>query len=274
MYSKFLRHKGFTIIEVLISLAIFAIIAIPLSMMVLQSVKINKQSEVKQQSMMVVQNLIESIKSLPDEEILKSSSIQISTDGTLDINKNKDGIFEVSGTVKGYNVGGHIKPLNKYEYQNNKSDISKDINIYIKEDSQIVLDIKDKGGNYSKIVNPTQKNIDITKKDKDTVTINSEEVKSSSNIENIGIFFDKSCKDKYKLSIKNDSDVESGFYIFKEESSKATYDIENSGGIFNIYSNILIPDEKYTNDNRVYEIHIKAKKANDIFESYAYKNIK
>lgn len=274
MYLRFLRHKGFTIIEVLISLAIFSIIAIPLSMMVLQSVKINKQSEVKQQSMMVVQNLIESIKSLPDKDILNSSSLKISTEDTLKIDRHEDKSFKISGTVKGYGIDGYIKPLNKYEFQTNKADTRKDINIYIKEDSALQLDVKNNMGNTIKKIYLTQKNIDIIRKDKNTLTINSEETIAPKDIDNIGFFFDKSCKDNYKLSIKNHSDIDSAFYIFKEESSNATYNIENSGGIFNIYSNILIPDEEYSSDNRIYEIYIKAEKAKDVFESYSYKNIK
>lgn len=99
MYLKILKQKGFTIIEVLISLAIFAIVAMPISMMVLHSVKINKQSEVKQQSMMIAQDLMENIKALPDKDLINETSLEILKEENLKIIKvGNEGSFDISGS--------------------------------------------------------------------------------------------------------------------------------------------------------------------------------
>lgn len=275
MYFKFRKQKGFTIIEALISLAIFAIIVAPISMMVLNSVKINKQSEEKQQSMMIVQNLVESIKSLSDEELLNESSLKISNEEALKIIKKENSeSFNISGSSKGYEIEGYILPLNKYQFNTNNSNIRKNINIYVSENINPVLNIEDKDENILKKIYLNNKSISIVKKSGNILIVNNEEVDVSNQIDDIGIFIDKSCKDNYELMIKNDDEKESNLYIFKKETSNATYNINNAGGVFNIYSNIIIPDEEYSNNNRLYEIYVKAKKGKDVFESYSYKNIK
>lgn len=275
MYLKILKQKGFTIIEVLISLAIFAIVAMPISMMVLHSVKINKQSEVKQQSMMIAQDLMENIKALPDKDLINETSLEILKEENLKIIKvGNEGSFDISGSSKGYIIEGYIKPINKYKFNTNNSDIKKTINIYINEKPSLVLKVKDKDENLINTIQLRNKNISIVKKSENTLIVDDQNIEFLDNIDDIGVFLANGCTGKYAVDIENNSEKESNIYFYKKESSSATYNIRNQGGIFSIYSNILIPEEQYSNNNRLYEIYVKAKKGKDVFEAYSYKNIK
>lgn len=64
------KKKAMTLIEVIISIGIFAIIAIPISTMILKAIDANRQGEYKQQSINYGQKIMEKLKSLDDEEFL------------------------------------------------------------------------------------------------------------------------------------------------------------------------------------------------------------
>lgn len=83
------KNKGLTLIEVVISLAIFSLLAIPVSGFVNSSIKMNKKSEVKQQATLLGQSILEELASVDklvvgmnqlfgksDVEILESDSCE------------------------------------------------------------------------------------------------------------------------------------------------------------------------------------------------------
>lgn len=58
------KNKGLTLVEVVISLAIFSLLAVPVAGFVNSSVKMNKKSEVKQQATLLGQSILEELASV------------------------------------------------------------------------------------------------------------------------------------------------------------------------------------------------------------------
>lgn len=86
MKLRFNKHKGSTLIEVMVSIVIFSIVSIPLSMMVLSSIANNKKGENEQAAVIATQQIIERVRA---NNVSALTSLNIKTDAphTLDFVK-------------------------------------------------------------------------------------------------------------------------------------------------------------------------------------------
>lgn len=96
MKNHYKKHKGFTLVEMIISMALFAILMTPIYSMVISSISHNKNGEVKQTAALHGQEIFEKIKSgsvVVDGygNITKIGDIDISTPTNEVINKLGDG---------------------------------------------------------------------------------------------------------------------------------------------------------------------------------------
>ena len=82
MRGRFNKKKGTTLIEVLISIAIFSIVIIPLSMMVISSIANNKKGENKQYAVSVAQQIIEQLRA---NNATNPGIVTIKTDKTYEL---------------------------------------------------------------------------------------------------------------------------------------------------------------------------------------------
>lgn len=113
------KNKGFTLVELIISVALIGILLIPVSSMVLSTVRTNKSAEIKQKATLVGQQILE-----------KFRAIEVNKDGTsfnftgMTFNEKKaDNIFVIND-VDGYQV---TTTLNK---KNTLDDASVDVPKY------------------------------------------------------------------------------------------------------------------------------------------------
>lgn len=86
MKLKFNKHKGSTLIEVMVSVVIFTIVSIPLSMTVLSSITNNKKGETEQAAVVAAQQIIERVRA-NNVSALTSFNIKTDDNHTLDFVK-------------------------------------------------------------------------------------------------------------------------------------------------------------------------------------------
>ena len=99
--------KGFTLIEIVVSLAIIGIMMIPLANSLIMSVKANKMGEIAQESKNISQEIVESLRSLGNVEA--GTITAGSGDDTVEIVPMTD---SVGGIIEGkYNIRGTIDDI-------------------------------------------------------------------------------------------------------------------------------------------------------------------
>lgn len=109
------KRKGLTLIEVVISLALFSILAIPVAMFVNTSVGMNKKAELKQQASLVGQSILEDLGIISELTIGESNNVFGSTNVTLktgtDCNPDLYCIDNLS--LSGFELNINLNPLNE-----------------------------------------------------------------------------------------------------------------------------------------------------------------
>lgn len=95
------KKKGFTLLEIVIALAVIGIMMIPLGSALFTSVRTNKMGEIKQESKLISQEIIEKIRSFGD--IKDSMSFNVGKEQGDLINITKD-----TSNNKVYNVKGSV----------------------------------------------------------------------------------------------------------------------------------------------------------------------
>ena len=121
------NNKGFSLIEIIISLAIASIMILSGYQLIINAVKLNKKGEDRQQANLVGQQVIEEIKTIDDRNI---------STNLLTINEN----LILTGTING----------NINEYKGTLLDESGeyDVNIFIEKE-----DVDNKKNNYNSEIN-------------------------------------------------------------------------------------------------------------------------
>lgn len=104
--------KGYTLLEIVVALAILTIMILPLANSLVSSVKANKMAETKQESKLISQEIIEKLRTIGDvKEMTGANSLKLGSNGDL-VSINKDSIdntkFSVSGIVQDIEVRGTI----------------------------------------------------------------------------------------------------------------------------------------------------------------------
>lgn len=109
MRKKF--KKGFTLLEIAISLGLMAIILIPTGNMVMGSVKTNKSAENKQQASMLLQETVEYLKTASDlnDQMLIEHGIEVVRDSSKDADgKEYYKINRINPNEYGFTVEGGV----------------------------------------------------------------------------------------------------------------------------------------------------------------------
>ncbi|PWL52440.1 prepilin-type N-terminal cleavage/methylation domain-containing protein [Clostridium cadaveris] len=261
------KKKAMTLIEVIISIGIFAIIAIPISTMILKAIDANRQGEYKQQSINYGQKIMEKLKSLDDEEFLnldKNHDLQ-----DIEVLK-KDMGYALDGSKNGYKITGTITPVEKYTVQkveNAYDSIDADVYLSISSNKNSAMKIKD-GIKYDLGMIDDKLSIAINE---DSLIINNKKFRNS--ITSILILFEEDSKNQYILDLNN---KKSGLnlYIAKERGSEASYNMNSHGNSINIYEGIIKERDLSYGESRLYNIELKIEKNGKVFNIEGDKRVR
>lgn len=277
--------KGFTLLEVIISLALISIILIPISNMVLTSVKINKATENKQQAKAVLQETIENIKAI--ERLSTESSNPLSNGITLSksMGEDKKLIYSLSGNVNEFSIEGSIKE-SSIVTNNKVNEIKVDKTIYFHKSSISISEnsesisigeaIKKSSGS---LVTPSEE-VAIKMSDGQDITITYGENKNIISIptpENnaLLICLKENGEKKLKLNIENSSERKKlKVYLYNGEKISERDDviISELNGPIELIEGIK-NDEDIVNE-KLYVVELRASKNGEVIESMNLQLIK
>lgn len=293
--KKYNKSKGLTLIEIIISLAILAILLVPISNLVIASTKINKDGENKQKAVTIAEQMIEEIKALPDLQNGKTLTNGLILNSDTNPSNQNGFVGSVTNLPGGFDASITIKPqvnLKINTGKNNTLAYDADINIGGTKSNLNILDINSDTTDYSitidnmKIINNDthiligKKYIDVDGHEqfqqfKDIVFPSSAGRKvrilltSSTDLSN-----SDGTKNDFTANVLNNSTNTISLYFQANQNAKFnTYAIFNEGGVVRKYTNI---NENFTpsNTSRAYEVDITINKnSNKIYETKAYKTM-
>lgn len=249
--------KGASLLEVLISLAIFAAAAGPVSVLVMKALSINKEGEYRQEEMLTAQQITEKIKALKEEELCHGGILSSKLDLKVEANRDIDGAFSLQGVKKGYKIEGSIEPLELYKFKENQKQ-----NFPVFDGEAIIEGGKNGAEGDYLIINKipqgiNDKTLKINNK-KDELIINQRSIRKNQETQgNIKIVFDENTRGVFCIDIVNDTSMEFSIFAYKDSKSKAEIRFENNGGKVRSYYNLYTEDGGSRSISRVYKIWIK-----------------
>lgn len=264
-FFRVYKKKALTLIEVVISLAILFIIMIPISTMAIQTIKMNKQAENKQQATVIAQKLMEEVKSLPEytNRMLEGGvNIQEDENSSLD--------YKITGEIEGFRVEGTIKPSVNYKGKNidETSKIKVDGRVKIKKEginNNVYVDEIFAIGNPSEFyINKKATGTDLIFKNS-TNTANKTISNTNSVVE---IIADKDTSNQYNIRVSNGTNEILKIYCYKYNNSTVEFNVINEKGKVVYYDNLIKqePSSEGSTINRVYDIYIKVAKRDSFYE--------
>lgn len=130
--KKVNKRKGITLIEVVISVALIAILLIPLTNLVMTSIKRNKKAEVKQEATNLGQKIVEELKAQDTIQLQSYNDVEktgkyTTLDGyVMEFKQDSNGKWTMKGTGdKGLSVEATFNKNDKVKYNNNDKEVEK-----------------------------------------------------------------------------------------------------------------------------------------------------
>lgn len=302
MVIKRRRKKAATLVEVIISIAIFSLLVLPTMSLILTSIKNVKKTNENEKAEIIGKQVIEEIKSM-DLSRLENS---IELGNGIVLNKNEDGTITTRNNgEKGfqtiddnYQVEVTLTKNSNLEYSSISDNMDGEFNIYHKDGKLFIQDVKakdDEGIKEIRLKRNQYEKITITNKYNLDEELNLIEIKLSSgeviNIKKrnkndefnketgyikfnlLGSEEDTLDKIKINIDVKNLMSQDFNIYISKRENSnfetEVNIDKDSIGGM-------LITDDIFT-PNKIgdmYNLSVVVKKDSKIlFNAEGYKNI-
>lgn len=270
------KKHGLTLIEILISLAILSIILIPISNMVIASVKLNTSGEDKQKAVTIAEQLVEEAKALPQ---LSSSTI-LSNGLSLSIPAGK--MDEYTGTkdlTGGYTETVYIKPKDNLTVDTGiQNNMTYDAEIYIQgTDSNLQFQLK----GVSTLFTVGKDNLSINNSSSG-ITFMVEGVQKGDIIPRtagsdgkIRVLFKQGLNITGIFNVKAENSLSNplSIYFENEDTTSVNYTLTNNGGQIRKYNNVS-QSAQLTNKSRAYEIQVViTKNSKEIYRTKAYKTM-
>jgi len=279
------KKKGTTLIEVLISVAIFSIVTIPLSMMVISSIVNNKKGENKQYAVSVAQQIIEQVRA---NNTTQPGIVTIKTDKTYELRfpdmpvttPGHDRSYVVSNSDVGNGMEATVTFERKLAYDSESTTntvVEYDLSIIMNDNKIEVNGTKDAQVNATDLTYNLTDDLIIRNMNDHTIqllannsskdllgTYKSSGVLPDNLIDNIKISYLPNYG-PHEIRLENNATNPLSVYIFKQENEKEnTY--TNLKGSIKFYDNL--PSSPIESNNGVYDITV------DIYKVGSPNNVK
>lgn len=253
--------KGFTLIEVIISLFIMEIILTPILGMVLTNVKINKNSENKQKALYIAQQYMEKAKS--------SDNPQTDSDSIDDFDVYIT-VKDVTPKSKSPSVNNGDQPTVKYDVQMSIESIGKDNYLKVGSSEQKFQLNTD---NDLYIANDLDK---ITWKfnNEELNIINKSSTKKDKSKGDVFMLFNANNQSSLNIHAINNCDSSEFSLYFSEENENIKYTLSKEGLVKRFYNTSSGSNNVDYLSHKVYKIDVEVKKAEESLQKITdFKNI-
>lgn len=263
------KHKGMTLIEVIISIAILSVIVISIGDMVMTSVKINKDSENKQQAIYEAQQALEQLKGTEDFDgkVLDNGLTIAAATGDTHLGEMMD--------AKGNGMRVVIEPKTDIQLNvTNNNNVQFDAILTITgDDTSSTVNWGSGSGqilNNKLVITNVTKKISIATITALAATTGETDALSSltditlpNNNMNILLKFPDGFKvGGLNISVLNQLSGNLNLYIDKSDKSTGIYNIENKQGIIRKYLNYSADT---TPVGKIYDIKVQIYKNNEVY---------
>lgn len=292
MINKYTRKKGMTLIEAIISVALFGILIIPISGLVMTAMKTSEKAEAKQRASYVGQGILEEM-NIYDEIIIDkiSDSFKLLDGGEIhEVSKN---LYNDKGNIirDGFNVEVTLNKDSDFEYKpSNEADSDDSKMDFVLRLSKDVISGKTEvrcGNKIEEMPNDSILKIDefgkMTLSDKKTnpniIVIEEPKVANSNN--KISIYLDKTFSSNgISIDVKNENKKENvvgnkevlEVYIKSSQEAIGKLNVTGTKGKVKIYGNIVDIPKGEMGD--LYNIQVDVEKNSDVlFTGRTTKNI-
>lgn len=275
------NNKGFSLIEIIISLAIASIMILSGYQLIINAVKLNKKGEDRQQANLVGQQVIEEVKTIDDRNIstnLLTINENLILTGTINgnINEYKGTLLDESGE---YDVNIFMEKEDvEFKENNYNSEINYDLRYDISNTNDNLVIKNSENHSVSNISLNDNKNFKIilenSNKLDDNVDIDNNCNEVTLNIKSKDeIFLDFTNYNFNKdidIEIYNNLDKKLKIYIQKPMNTYSSVNARSIIGLIEIYNNPIFEKIGYS-----YKVKVIVKKyKNILFEGYTNKNMK
>ena len=300
--NKVKAKKGMTLIEVIISVALLAILIVPLSGLVMSSLKNNISAEYRQKASYIGQKVLEELKAydkitlkndagkkyfelLDGDEIiqdLKEDSTGNTFKGSFD-RTIYGGASESAGKDDNlYNVEVKLEKDLNFQYENvnnlDKNNNAAFILNFLRDSSNNnIIKIKDNSDNSYAISNElimeldkNSNNLIVYKKNESTplVTVNKTNVDNN----NIVLYIKEGFSQNINIEFKNNTEETVEIHLISGDNNYSKFKIYSSIG------DVILYEEKQIEENPVadmynYKVKVKDRENNILFEGSSSKNV-
>lgn len=255
---KINNNKGFTLIEILLSMTILSIIIVPLSTFFLTSQKISKDSEINFEAMTIAQNYFEKIKAIDNFDWI----------GEFDQAEEINNVINEGN----YKIEITIKPENDFKNKGTSNNINTiDYDMKLQVINNIVKIYDSKTNTPFTLLSNT---IDIIF-DNNSISTSPSSL-SINELDKEKINFRIDLTDDINLNVFNKSNNNQTlvFYIIKEKDSNVIYSFNVEEGKVKKYDNIYFDDTQQSLSYILYDVTLKVYYKNKfITEMNGYKSI-
>ncbi|MBU3133632.1 type II secretion system GspH family protein [Clostridium gasigenes] len=284
MTNKYTRKKGMTLIEAIISVALFSILIIPISGLVMTAMKTSEKAEAKQEASYIGQGILEEM-NIYDEITIKDGKFKFLDGG--EIYEDSKNLYKDKGNIirDGFNAEVTLNKDSNFEYKLSSDADSDDSKMdYILTLSKNVISGKTEvkcGNKIEEMPNDSILKIDesgrMTLNDNTPNKIVVEKPKVSNN--KISIYLDKTFSNKeINIDVENEKKNVTGnkevleVYIKSSKDVTDKLNVTGTKGKVKVYENIVDIPRGEMGD--LYNIQVDVKKNSDVlFTGKTTKNI-
>ncbi len=114
------KKKGMTLVELMVALAIFIILCIPIGNAIMQNIKANKTADTKKEEVMAINYGYEKMRDLASKLYLKTENIE--EDKEYDVKDSDDKYLEYNGKIRKYIYKYEIESVEKSSTESGRTD--------------------------------------------------------------------------------------------------------------------------------------------------------
>lgn len=264
-----MKKKGFTLLEVLIGLAVLSILLIPTANIILSTVKNVKQNQDKQQARLLAQKTIEEIKAIDSiSEVTLSNGVKI-------IKSQTSPSYYMSSVIDGFNIAGEIK-LNQLLTDNYDDLTSKAVSCIIEVNKQDIKYSYSQPMSIEKYLNETIPQNSLTDIENLKITLDNSNISINSNFYNISstapiivlLNEDRSSNSltPVSITIENESDNNCEVYIVGNSGIDIdkNYTINYIKGDVSVYTSTINTDSR---EKGIYSVSLTVTKDSKVLEN-------
>lgn len=282
MFSKKKKKEGFTLVELIVSLAIISIMIIPTMNMIVTSTKNIQKAKQREQAELIGKEVIEEIKAISLSELAAPLSTKTLSSGII-LTKKDDTTISAEGTIEDkYEVKVILAKKDDIGYIEDNRNFDAEYNVYINESNKLIIEKTD-GTNSTEVmlsgdVNITIENNESTIKILDKV-INKTLTVSDTDTRKTGYLrinlLEETVPRNIEFTIQNNMDSEFNLCISRSKETKFT----SSEKITDVSKgSVIITKQEFTPDEMgdIYELNViitKKGENNVLFTGKGYKNI-